>query len=282
MFNTKEENTPAAIAVCLDEKRPLLTQTKTGGALTDAGFEQVASTLTPEELVPVVKASAEGMAAADRVTFLQGTISRTPAAAAELTPLLEEAVAAKATELEKEVADAAKRAAADAATRAALERVLELSKKDLQNQIDAIKRQWEALGQKLSDLPAHAPEPAAVAPPPAAAHPTAKATGGVEPKTDEDKDFRRSEADRLAAVWATAWDAKKDEARDYLESAMWNITGLRLVGEAGARVTFDGRYHVCETPAFTGDSVVVRRPGWLLQESNDRDYVALKAMVEKA
>ena len=77
------------------------------------------------------------------------------------------------------------------------------------------------------------------------------------------------------------WNAKKDGASDYLESAMWNIIGLRIIGEAGARVGFDGRYHECETPVFTGDSVKIVRSGWLLKEDEDRDYVPLKAVVER-
>ena len=102
-----------------------------------------------------------------------------------------------------------------------------------------------------------------------------------EPKTAEDLDFRRYETDRLAAAWRDAWDAKKDEGRDYLESAMWNIRGLRMVGEVGANAAFDGRYHESETSAFTGDGVRIVRPGWLLKE-DEGDYVALKAAVEKA
>jgi hypothetical protein len=141
---------------------------------------------------------------------------------------------------------------------------LELSKQDLQNEIDTLKRQWEALGLRLIDLPAH--QGASVPP---------KKPG---PTTDEEKDFRRDVANQLVASWRAAWDAKKDEPRDYIESAMWNISGLRLFGEVGARIPFDGRYHECNTPVSSGQSVQVLRPGWVLDES-ERDYVVLKTLV---
>jgi len=99
-------------------------------------------------------------------------------------------------------------------------------------------------------------------------------------KTAEEMDFRRDSADQFAAAWRAAWDGKKAEAIEYLESAMWNIRGLILKGEAGARVAFDGRYHEGGAGVFTGDTVKVVRPGWVLDEG-DRDYVALKAAVEK-
>jgi hypothetical protein len=84
----------------------------------------------------------------------------------------------------------------------------------------------------------------------------------------------------LAAAWRDAWIAQKNEGRDYLESAMWNIRGFRMVGEVDARTAFDGRYHESDASVFTGDAVRILRPGWLLKE-DEGDYVALKAAVEK-
>jgi hypothetical protein len=278
LFNTKEANHETAIAECTRADASLLKQIGKGGALTAAGFERIASELTPEEVTAFAKATAVSLSAEERVTLLSGVIGRAPAAAAELTPLLDEAVATKKVELEAATAAKAKHAAAAAANRAALERALELSKQDLENELDALRRQWQALGQKLSDLPAHAPrsEPEVTVP----SKPVEQ--GGVpEPKTSEEKDFRRYEADRLAAAWRDAWDAKKDEGRDCLESAMWNIRGLRLVGEVGARVAFDGRYHESDSSVFSGAAVEVVRPGWLLKE-HEGDHVALKAAVTKA
>jgi hypothetical protein len=280
LFNTKEANHGAAIAECTNPAAPLLKQVGKVGVLTPAGFEKVAAEL-PDEVVPLAKAMAAGMTAIERVSFLQGVISRTPAAAAELTPLLDEAAAAKKAELEAATAAKVKQAAAAAVNQAALERALELSKQDLQNEIDAVKRQWEALGQKLSDLPAHKPALALVPESKVEAQP--KPVAPIpEPRTAGDKDFRRDSADQFAAAWRAAWDAKKAEALEYLESAMWNISGLQLRGEVGARTTFDGRYHECGTPVFTGDAVNVVRPGWVLDEGDGHDYVALKAVVEKA
>ena len=59
---------------------------------------------------------------------------------------------------------------------------------------------------------------------------------------------------------------------------MWNIRGLRMIGETDAKVRFDGRVHESDGPAFTDDAVKVGRPGWLLK-TEDEEYVALKARV---
>ena len=276
LFSTKEANHEAALAECTKPDAPLLKQVGKGGALTPAGFERIANVLPEAEVVALTKATAAGMTAVEQVAFLQGAIGRTPNAAAELTPLLDQAVAAKKVELEANAAAEAKRAAAAEANRAALKRALELSERDKQNEIDSLLRQWEALGQKRSDLPAHKP-----APEPANTLQTKPAATGTapEPRTGEERDFRRNVADQLAASWRAAWDAKKDEPRDYLESAMWNVGGLKLVGETGTRLAFDGRYHECKSPVSSGESVRVTRPGWVLEE-DERDYVVLKTVVE--
>lgn len=277
LFNTKEANTEAAIAECTKPDAPLLKQEGAGGVLTAAGFERVAGTLPAEELGAITKAMAAGMPTTKRVTFLQDAIRRTPDAAAELAPLLEEAVTAKAVELRAEADAKAKQAAAAAANRVALERALDLMRQDHENELTAARKWWEALGQKVTDLPAHPPRPEP-APEPRPKQPAR--TDNTEPRTAEDKGFRRSTADRLAAAWRDAWEAGKDEGRDYLETAMWNIRGLRMLGETGAKVAFDALVHESDGPAFTGDPVEIVRPGWVLAEEKG-DYTALKAAVVK-
>lgn len=278
LFNTKEANHEAAIAECTRADAPLLNQVGKGGALAPAGFEKVAAALPEAELVALTKAFAAGMPAVERVAFLEGAISRTPSTAAELTPLLEEAVAAKKAALEESAAAEAKRIAAAEANRAALKRALELSERDKQNEIDALLLRWEALGQKRGALPVHKPAPEPANP----LQPKPTVTGTTPgPKTDEERDFRRDVAKQLAEMWRTAWNEKKDEGRDYLESAMWNVSGFKMLGEPGARAAFDGRCHECETAAFTGDTVRIVRPGWAIEEEPS-DYVAIKALVERA
>jgi hypothetical protein len=265
---------------CKSAEKPLLAVVGKEGkaelvALAPAGFELIAGDLPEEKVGAVAKRVATAVPAAGRIDFIQDTIRRTPLAAPELTPLLEEAVAAEKAESEARVVVAAKRRAAEETAQKALERALQLFAERRQNRLDALRREWEAEGEKAGDLPAIEPRPQREA------TTTARGTG-PEPKTAEDQDFRRDSADQFAAAWRAAWDAKKGEALEFLESAMWNIRGMKLRGEAGAKVAFDGRYHACAEPAFTDDAVNVVRPGWVLDEGEERDYVALKALVQKA
>jgi hypothetical protein len=205
---------------------------------------------------------------AARIDFIQGVIGRTPLAATELTPLLEEAVAAEKAEQDARVAAASKRRAAEESSRKALERALQLLEDRRQSRIDALRRELEAEGER-----AQSPGPRP--------HLEPQPKGGASgPQTQEEKDFRRDVAKQLAETWRAAWKDGKHEGRDYLESAMWNVSGLRMVGEANERTAFDGRYHECGIPVFTGDAICVVRPGWVLEEG-ERDFVAIKAAVEK-
>jgi hypothetical protein len=277
LFNTKEPNTEAAIAECINPDAPLLRQEGAVGVLTAAGFERVAGALPAEEVGAITKAMAAGMPAAERVVFLQDAIRRTPNAAAELTPLLEEATAAKDAEQREADAKFARETVAKAANEAALVRALELIRQDKQNDFDSVLRRWEALGQKPDALPVHPPRPRPE--PEQEPRPERKQPGpGPEPKTAEEKDFRRSECDRLAAAWRDALAAGKLEGAEFLETAMWNIRGMRMIGETDAKVKFDGRIHESDGPAFTDYAVKVVRPGWLLK-TDDEEYVALKAAV---
>jgi hypothetical protein len=278
LFNEKDENHKAAMEAATAGETPLLRKAGAGGSLTAAGFERVASALPEAEVAPLLKVMAADMPAAERVGFLQGAISRNRNIAAELEPLLQEAVAQKQAALEAESAAKVKQAAVAAANLAALKRAAELAEQDIQYELEAVKRLWVALGQKLGDLPAHEPAP----PPEPKPRTSTPAPGGTrpEPRTGEERDFRRSECDRLAAAWRDAWDAKKTEGAECLVDAMWNIPGFRMIGEAGARVEFNGRYHESEQSVASGPVTIVR-PGWLLMEDGG-EHVALKAAVVKA
>jgi hypothetical protein len=293
LFNTKEANHEAAVAGCTKAEAPLLKQNGKVGALTAAGFERIASELPPEEargaydqlreelpedqVGTVARAMAKLLAPGERVAFIQGVIRRTPLAATELTPVLEEAVAAEKVEHEARVAAAAQRKAAEDTAKKALERAIELFEERRQNRLEALRREYEAEGGRAADLPAHVPQPNTETEP-KPKHESKKS--GPEPTTAEDKDFRRDVATQLASAWRGAWDAKKDEACDYLESAMWNISGLRLVGEHGQHVAYNGREHDSIAGVGSGDKVRIVRPGWALQESAG-EYVVLKATIAK-
>lgn len=253
LFNTKEENHQAAIAECTKPDAPLLKQVGKVGALTTAGFERVAAQMTPEEVAAIAKAMAAGMLAVERVVFLQGVIGRTSDAAPELTPLLDEAVAAK--EVEQRAQDEAFRAqaAAKAANQAALERAVELGRQDKQNEIDSLLRRWEALGQKQDDLPAPEPEPAP------SAHPRPTSVGTVA------TEGVREVAERLVSAWLYNTRHNKVEAATALERVLRGIDGIGPIGNVNEEVRFDGRLHECERGVSDGEPVRVIRPGWEIE-----------------
>ncbi|MDY3556773.1 hypothetical protein R5W24_005946 [Gemmata sp. JC717] len=280
LFPTASGTNKEAADACITGAVPLLTVLRTEGkaqivGLTPAGFERIAGELAEEKVGPLAKAIAAAAPAAARIEFIQSVIGRTPFAAPELTPLLEEAVAAEKAEQDARIEAAKKRREAEEIALAALERAKALLEERRRNRLDALRREYELEGAKASELPEPAPrveprpEPKAAAPAPASA---------PEPKTDEERDFRRYTADRLAAAWRDAWTDGKTEGRDYLETAMWNIRGMQMIGEPGQQVAFNGRVHESEQPAAPGDPLTVLRPGWLLK-TDDEDYVALKAVV---
>lgn len=289
LFSTKEPNCQAAIDECTKADRPLLKQSGKTGVLTAAGFERVAGQLSDAEATAAYNRLVEEVAEEEvgslaqivtarlplspRIEFIQDVIRRTPLAAVELKAVLEEAVAAEKAELDARVAVARKRKEKEDAAEAALKRVAELFAERRRNRLDALRREYEIEGGKPSELPEpKTPEPHPIAKP-------APASDGPQPKTDEEKDFRRYTADRLAAAWRDAWDEGKTEGRDYLETAIWNIRGMKVIGEPGQKVPFQPRQHECRTAAPNGALMQVVRPGWQLQV-DDEDYVALKAVVE--
>ncbi len=287
LFNTKEENHEAAIKECTKSGAELLKREGKGGVLTAAGFARIAVQLEPdvarrvfEELLPVLPETGVGAAAlaacarlpvADRIPFIQDVLRRTPLASPELEQPLREAIAEEARAAAERLAKEKVRQAQEAAALAAIERVKALFAERRKQRLEALRAEYAVLGGDASELKIEEKRPDAKQPVP----------NPPEPKTHEERDFRRYECDRLAAAWREAWDAGKTEGRDYLETAMWNIRGFKMIGEVGQRVAFDGRYHESEAALFTDHSVLVARPGWLLK-TDDEEYIALKALVSDA
>jgi hypothetical protein len=263
-----------AIARLKNEALPLVIESGSGKTATvglaTAGFELIADALTPEKLVEVVSGLSGNLSPAARVQFLQEIVRKTPPAITGLVPLLESAMAAEKAEAESRLKEAEKRRAAEAASLAALEKWKELLLNRKKQRIDTLKLELAAEGAE-ADIPLPAmPQPSK----------PASATGSPAlPHDSDDVSFRRNVARRLVSSWSEAWEKNKPEAREFLESAIWNVSGFKPLGEAGQRLSFDGRYHEGGAGTFTGDVVQIVRPGWLLEEANDCEYVVLKAQV---
>jgi hypothetical protein len=261
-----------AIAECLKADKPLLAVVGKEGkvdlvALAPAGFERIASDIPEEKLGQVAKRVASSISAAARIEFIQEALRRTPLTAPELTPLLEEAVAAEKAAQEERIAAAAKRQQMEEASRNALERAIQLLEDRRQSRINALRRELEVEGERAEEvlLPRRGePQPQGTPPP---------ANAG-------DADFRRDVARQLAASWRATWEMNKPEVREFLESAMWNIRGLRLVGEVGELLPYSGKSHESVAGVFSGDTVRIVRPGWVLDEDAG-EFVVLKAVIEK-
>ncbi len=236
--------------------------------LTALGFEKVAAKLTPEILGPAASRVADQLPLSERVEFLNGIVRQNPAASADLSVLLEETIAAEAMEQAARLAAKAKIVAQEEVTRKGLiewQRLLDVRRAA---RIEAMKKEFALEGQTV-DVPNQdvksrtTPTPL----PPAA--------------TEDEKDFRRQVARRLVSSWLEAVDGGKAEAREFLEAAIWNIDGLRQIGEPDEATKFDGLYHEGIADVFTGDAVKIARFGWILDEADDKEYVVLKAAVTK-
>ncbi|MDW8196156.1 MAG: hypothetical protein RMJ56_00985 [Gemmataceae bacterium] len=286
LFASASGANKAAIAACFDPETPLLQSVGKQDrqelvVLAPAGLERVLPHLPPEKVGAVAKAVIVAAPLSVRAKLIQKVISQVPAAAGELNAILEETIAAEAAEAEARIRTAQQRRAEEHDTQQALQRALELIRQRQQARLKALQREWEAEGQDPEELLRLLPKPHRTTPddgqkPRKRREDSSKDTAPPL-KTQEEIDFRRQECDRLAAAWREAWDDGKHEAQDYLESAMWNILGFRMIGEVGAIVDFDARYHECDQPLMSG-KVRVIRPGWLLKEPKG-DYVALKAVV---
>jgi hypothetical protein len=265
-----------AIAALKDQAIPLVVENGSGKtatvALTAAGFERIADALSAEKLVEIVSSLAGGLPPSARVMFLQELVRKTPPAITGLVPLLEAANAAEKIEAETRAREAEKQRAAEAASLAALERWKSLLLERKKQRIDALRNELAAEGAEV-DLP--------LPPSPKPSKPANGPTPLALPSDAEEVAFRRNVARRLVSSWVDAWDKSKQEAREFLESAIWNISGFRQVGEMGQRLSFDGRYHEGGAGLFTGDVVQIIRPGWVLEEADDCEYVVLKAQVSQ-
>ena len=157
LFSSAKGANTEAIAECLSAEKPLLAVTRKEGksefvGLTPAGFERIAGALDETQAGPLAKSIAVALPPAARAEFLQSVISRTPLAAAELLPTLEEAVAAEKAEQEARIAAAAKRRAAEEASLKALERAKTLIEERHSNRLAALRREWEAEGRNPAEL----------------------------------------------------------------------------------------------------------------------------------
>lgn len=273
LFSSAKGANADAIAECQNAEKPLLAVVRKEGksefvGLTPAGFERIANELAEERVGAVAKSVAQRVPLASRANFIQETIGRTPPAATELLPLLEEAIAAEKAEQEARIAAATKRKAAEETSRKALERAIQLLDTRRQARVEALRRELEAEGESTEEVVL-----------PLRIEPTLHKTP-VAPTTTEENDFRRDVAKQLAASWRATWEMNKPEVREFLESAMWNINGLKLIGEVGERIAFSGKLHESIPGVFNNDTVRIVRPGWVLDEDAG-EFVVLKAVIEK-
>ena len=80
--------------------------------------------------------------------------------------------------------------------------------------------------------------------------------------SEEESLFRQ----RTAQEVVFAWQDGDNSTRESMERVLFNLKAERI-GTPGERTEFSGRLHVCDEPAFPGDSVIVRQSGWLLADS---------------
>lgn len=269
-----------------DEIQPLVVETGSGKAasvaLTTSGFERIASRLPSDQFARAAVAIADALPAPRRVIFLQSLVSRAPQAVAALEPLLSAAVAAEKAEAETRAREAEAQRQAERAAREALERWVALLEQRRAERIEMLRRELIAEGERNIDVPQPGVAKSIAQPSP---KPPAEEKSHPRPLTfpreEEDIGFRRNVARRLVSAWVDAWEAKKPDAREFLEAAIWNVSGFRPIGEAGQALSFDGTYHEGGPGLFTGDRARVERPGWVLDEADEREYVVLKARVAK-
>jgi hypothetical protein len=248
------------------EERPLLTATGAAKAspveLTPAGFEQVAGDLPDEAVGPAAKRIAAGLSAAARVDFLTAVVNRAPLAAPDLVPLLEAASAEEKTEREARWAEAARRKQKEDESLAALERTKAIIEDRRTARIASLKKELEIEGAGGQTVTTAAPQ-----------------AGLPRPQTPEDFDFRRQAARRLVSSWLEACRMGKAEARQFLETAIGNMTAIRQLGEEGERVPFDGARHKADRPVRDGETVTIARPGWVLDDERG-EYLLAPAQVK--
>lgn len=285
LFNTKEENHLTAIEQATAGDTPLLRQVGKGGALTAEGFARLLELSPGADAAELATSYATNLDANGRATLIAALEGRTSGphaerfSAAAMALQAEEQRQADERVRQAEQAKFARYRQAAALHRAAEARLLrELA--TCRAEAAGAEQTLAALEAALADAGTAAQAEAIEPSRPALRVMRTESGEGPQPTTGEQKEFRRYTADRLAAAWRDAWDENKAEGRDYLETAIWNIRGMKMIGEVGQQVPFDGRLHESDVSVFTNGPVRVARPGWLLKV-DDEDYVALKAAVEK-
>lgn len=270
LFSTNEANHQAAITAATTGDPPLLTQEGTGGRLTVAGFARFVELTPLPTVAATVVAYAGTLAAADLAKLNTALESRTSGAEAERFTLALLALEQDAARLAAEQRERAQRLRLERYRQViALKRQ---SASDLEHEAASLRAEvkgFEATVKELETVVDTEPEP------------ESRSTVKKLPVTNEDKGFQRATADQLAASWRAAFDENKVEGLNFMESAIWNIAGMKQKGAVGATVPFEPYYHECPTPVSTGASVAVVRPGWVLEESSG-DYVPLKVLVKRA
>lgn len=267
LFSTKEPNADAAITAATTGSEPLLAQDGGGGKLTAAGIARFVELTPLAKVAAAVVTYAGTLAEGDRARLNTALESRTSGSEAErfTTALL--ALEQDAARLATEVRERAERLR--------LERYRQVIVLKRQSAAE-LEREAATLRAEIKGLEATVRELESVVVSETEAEPKRE----KRPLANEDKAFQRATADQLAASWRAAFDGNKAEGLEFIESAIWNIAGMKQKGEVGASAAFEPQYHECPTPVSTGASVTVVRPGWVLEESSG-DYVPLKVLVKR-
>ncbi|MBA4187525.1 MAG: hypothetical protein C0467_05845 [Planctomycetaceae bacterium] len=264
------------IARIKDEAKPLVAEVGIGKTatvqLTAAGFAFVVESLPEDKVGVAAKQIALGLPLAERISFLQEIVRRTPPAAAELLPVIEAATVEELAAVEKHAKEAAEQRKRDTVTLEAIERWKQVIESRRAARIAALQQELAAEGAEPEELPQRK---AAVVPVARTAEPGTQPV----PSTPEEIGFQRQVARRLVSSWLETWDPDKPEVRQFLEAAIWNVSEFRQVGDVGQEVKFDGKYHEGGAGLFTNSAAKVVRPGWVLQEADDGEYVLAKAQV---
>jgi hypothetical protein len=245
--------------------------------LTEAGFTRVLPHLPDERVGPLAKQVAAALDTATRLAFIRGVVSRTRAAAPELLPLVQETEAALVAENKLRLATAAARRERDRVEEAAIVEILAALRRIGVSRLAALRQEYEIEGGAVADLPAIAERK----PEPPAQNPDTPTPAPLTPQTQEEKGFRREVVRRLAAQWREAIEANRDDAAGFMEAGIGNVRGVRQVGTVGETARFDGEFHDAEEGVSTGTPVRVVRPGWAIDEDDDRQHVILKAKVTR-
>jgi hypothetical protein len=239
-------------------------------SLTEAGFLKVAGAIPEDKIGAIAKAVAVDLKLNERIEFINEVVRLNPIATADLLPILEAAVAEEKFAADERARAAAKRRETETESLAAIDRWKATIEERRRARIEALQAELAAEGVESTDLEL---------PPRSTTKYPRTHDSNVQTPAPDDMNFRRQLARRLVSSWIEAVESKKTEALQFLETAIWNISEFRQIGEVGQTLPFDGRYHEGGAGLFTGGPVKIVRPGWVLQEEDDREYILLKALV---